>query len=144
MVGEKRGSFHLRLHSLIHKWKLGNVSFLDPMPQGDLVRLMQQSDILFHPSRQEGFPKVVSEGAATGLPAVMFGHYEAPAVVDRVTGFQVKAVKELMDRLGMLIEDRALRQRIGTAAVDYARQFDWTVVVPKWEQGFQDVVSKNK
>ena len=144
MVGEKRGSFYLRLHSLMNKWKLTNVTFLDPMPQGDLVKLMHQSDILFHPSRSEGFPKVVLEGAATGLPGVIFDHYEAPVVVDKVTGFQVKTVKELMDRLKVLIEDRALRQGMGVAAIEHARQFDWKVVVQEWEHVFQDVVSKSK
>jgi glycosyltransferase involved in cell wall biosynthesis len=141
MVGEKRGSFYLRLHSLINKWKLTNVTILDPMPQGDLVKLMHQSDILFHPSRSEGLPKVVLEGAATGLPGLMFDHYEAPVVVDKVTGFQVKTVKELMDRLEVLIEDRALRQGMGVAAVDHARQFDWDFVVKRWEKVFQGLAA---
>jgi glycosyltransferase involved in cell wall biosynthesis len=137
IVGEKRGSFHLRLDSLMKKWKLTNVTFLDPMPQSDLVRLMHQSDILFHPSRSEGFPKVVLEGAATGLPGLMFDHYEAPAVLDNVTGFQVKTFEELLGRLELLIEDQSLRKRMGTAAVEHVRQFDWDFVVKRWEEVFQ-------
>lgn len=139
IVGEKRGSFYLRLHSLTNKWRLTNVTFLDPMPQGNLRRLMQQSDILFHPSRSEGLPKVVLEGAATGLPAVILDHYKAPAVLDEVTGFQVKTVRELINRLEMLIENRSLRQRMGSAAVDHARQFDWSIVVKCWEKVFQSI-----
>jgi glycosyltransferase involved in cell wall biosynthesis len=137
IVGEKRGSFHLRLYSLMKKWKLTNVTFLDPMPQSDLVKLMHRSDILFHPSRSEGFPKVVLEGAATGLPGLMFDHYEAPAVLNNVTGFQVKTVRELLGRLELLIEDQSLRKRMGTAAVEHVRQFDWDFVVKRWEEVFQ-------
>ena len=137
MVGEKRGSFHLRLKSLMKKWNLANVTIYDPMPQSDLVKLMHQSDILFHPSRSEGLPKVVLEGAATGLPAVILDHYEAPAVLDKVTGFQAKTIHELLSKLELLIEDQSLRNRMGSAAVEHARQFDWDVVVNRWEKVFQ-------
>ncbi len=139
MVGAKRGSFHLRLHSMMDKLKLTNVTFLDPMPQTELVKLMRQSDILFHPSRCEGIPKVVLEGAATGLPGLMFDNYEAPAVLDRVTGFQVKTSEQMMDRLQLLIEDRALCQRMGSAAIDQARRFDWDRVVKQWEEVFTKI-----
>jgi glycosyltransferase involved in cell wall biosynthesis len=139
MVGEKRGSFHLRLKSLMKKWNLTNVTIYDPMPQSDLVKLMQESDVLFHPSRSEGLPKVVLEGAATGLPAVILDHYEAPAVLDQVTGFQVKTIHELLSKLGLLIKDQSLRTRLGSAAIEYVRQFDWDVVVERWEEVFRRI-----
>jgi glycosyltransferase involved in cell wall biosynthesis len=141
IVGEKRGSFFLRLHSMVNKWKLSNVTFVDPMPQSDLVKLMQQSDILFHPSRSEGLPKVVLEGAATGLPAVILNRYEAPVVLDKMTGFQVRTVRESMERLKILIEAPLLRQRMGTAAVQHVRQFDWDIVVNRWEKVFERLVA---
>jgi glycosyltransferase involved in cell wall biosynthesis len=139
VVGEKRGSYHLGLKFIADKWKLKNVKFLDPMPQNDLMKLMQQSDILFHPSRTEGLPKVVLEGAATGLPAVILDHYKAPAVLDRVTGFQARTIHESLDRLKMLIEDQSLRQQMGSAAVDHVRQFDWSIVVKRWEEVFRGI-----
>jgi glycosyltransferase involved in cell wall biosynthesis len=141
MVGEKRGSFYLHLHSLMNKWKLANVTLLDPMPQSQLVTLMHQSDIFFHPSRTEGFPKVILEAAATGLPGLMLDHYEAPAVLDEVTGFQEKTATQLIDRLGLLIKDRALRHRMGAAAIEHARQFEWDSVVRRWEDVFRRVAT---
>lgn len=142
MVGEKRGSLYLRFQRLMDHWNLGNVTLLNPMPQNKLVELMHGSDILFHPSKSEGFPKVVLEGAATGLPAIISGHYEAPAVVDGTTGFQVRRLNEMLNYLELLIENRALRSRMGEAAVKHAQQFDWSLIVRRWEQVFQGIVAE--
>lgn len=140
IVGAKRDSFYLNLQSLMNKWKLTNLTLLDPMPQSELVKLMQQSDIFLHPSRCEGLPKVVLESAATGLPAIIFNNYQAPAVIDGVTGFQVKTSKEMLTCLTQLVEDPQLRRRMGEAAASHAKQFDWNLIVQQWEQVFLDVV----
>ena len=144
LVGAKRGNYYLRLYRVIDKWKLNNVTFLDPMPHNQLVELMRRCDILLHPSKLEGFPKVVLEGAATGLPAIIFDHYQAPAVLHDVTGFQVKTVDEMVDRLGLLIRDQSLRERMGAAAVDYAQQFDWNSIVRRWEEIFIHLASNKQ
>ncbi len=120
------------------------MTLLDPMPQNRLAQLMQQSDILLHPSRCEGFPKVVLESAATGLPAIIFKDYEAPAVVDGVTGFQVRTHQEMLARLGQLINEAPRRKRMGEAAAEYAETFRWDRLVKQWEEVFENLRSRKE
>jgi glycosyltransferase involved in cell wall biosynthesis len=141
LVGAKRDAHHFLLAQQMDRWKLSNVTFLEPMPHAQLRALMQKSDILFHPSKIESMGKVLLEGGATGLPGLMFDHFQSPAVRDGVTGFQVKSMSQMMDRLGLLLEDRSLRRRMGEAAVMYARQFDWDLIVKQWESVLERMAS---
>ncbi len=136
LVGSPRGDFYKHLHVLQAKWRLENVTFKDLLPHPQLAQLMQQSDILLHPSKSEGLPKVVLEGAATGLPAIILKHYRAPAVLDGETGFQVDNVAEVMQRLDLLLHDPNARRRMGSAAVEYVQRFDWDNIVRQWQAVF--------
>ncbi len=142
LVGERRGDFHKGLWETVEREKLDNVKFLPPVPQEELAGLMKESDILLHPSLTESVGKVILEGAATGLPAVIFSHYGSPAVVSETTGFQVDTFEDMLQRLGVLIEDRPLRQGMGSAAIEYARTFDWDSIVPAWEEAFEKIARK--
>jgi len=144
LVGAKRGAFHMVLQQLMKKWDLRNVEFVDPMPHSQLVGLMQRCDILLHPSETESIGKVIIEVGASGMPALMFDRYRSPAVLDGVTGFQVKNMEQMLDRLNLLLEDKELRQRMGNAAIDYARKFDWTIITKKWEMEFLKLVEKQE
>jgi glycosyltransferase involved in cell wall biosynthesis len=102
---------------------------------------MQTSDIFLLPSRLEGIPKVTLEAAATGLPCIVFRDYETPSVVDNVTGFQVGSLTEMMDALGKLIEDRSLRERMGTAARLHMEKFDWDVISRQWQNAYLEIAT---
>ena len=140
LVGAKRGDFYLALERLIRKWRLTNVKILDPLPHPELAKLMRESDIILHPSKVESIGKILLEGGATGLPGLVFDNYHTPAVVDGVTGFQVRDHAQLMEKLGLLIENRDLRQRLGQQAIALAKEFDWDVIVRQWEDVFEEVI----
>lgn len=139
LVGAERGMFAGELHRRAREWNLENVTFEGAMPQAQLRERMAEADILLHPSRVEGIPKVTLEGAAAGLPAIVFDLYETPSVVDGVTGYQVGTFDEMVEKLGTLIEDRAQRERMGAAAVEHARGFDWEVIAARWETYFERI-----
>ena len=120
--------------------KLENVFFHDAMVQKEIYEWMRKSDVFILPSRAEGFGKVTLEAAATGLPCIVFNDYHTTAVIDNVTGFQVKTFDEMTDRLKLLIDDKDLRIKMGAAAVEHAKKFDWDILAKKWEEVFEEAV----
>lgn len=135
-------AYHEKLLREKEEKGLGNVYFQGLMVQEKIAEWMGQSDVFVLPSRVEGLPKVTLEAAATGLPCIVFDDYQTPSVVDGVTGFQVKTFEQMLDRLRELVENPGLRQRMGAAAVEHAKKFDWNLIVKQWEQVFIDAVSR--
>lgn len=143
VVGDVIGSPTYRDELMERKTKdrFEHVHFHGRQPRSQVQRWMHTCDVLVLPSRLEGTPKVTFEAAATGLPCVIFEDYQTPSVVDGTTGFQVQTFEEMVDRLRRLIEDPDLRMRMGAAAVEHVKQFDWDVVVSQWEGVFEKAIS---
>lgn len=136
IIGQARGEFGRALALEAESEGLANVALEAPVSQAQLAKVMQESDILLLPSRVEGVPKVTLEAAATGLPCIVFDDYQTPSVVNGKTGFQVKTFDEMLSRLQLLIEDRALRQSMNVAAVEHAKAFDWAGIARRWTDVF--------
>jgi glycosyltransferase involved in cell wall biosynthesis len=82
-------------------------------------RYLAASDIFCLPSYREGFGSVVIEAGALGLPSVATQVYGLlDAVVEGETGLLVPAkdVGALVEALKTLLQETALRQRMGEAA----------------------------
>ena len=84
----------------------------------DVPRLMAAMDVFVLPSEFEGMPNAVLEAMLAGLPVVASnvpGTDEV--VVDGETGFLVPVgdTKEIASRVNRLLDDDALRRRLGTA-----------------------------
>jgi len=87
------------------------------LPQEDLARCYHRADIFCLPSYFEGSALVVSEAMASGLPCVVTEAAGSPVTHGR-DGLVVPpgAPAELADALGALLDDAALRARLGAAA----------------------------
>jgi glycosyltransferase involved in cell wall biosynthesis len=94
----------------------------------ELVALYHRSDIFCLPTRGDCLPMVLSEAGAAGLPLVSTAVAGIPEIVhDGETGLVVAPddVDGLVRSLRTLVEDRALRWRLGTAAQHLVqREFD--------------------
>lgn len=143
IVGAGRNGFDQVVRKRCEELGVSNVRFHGSLLQPSLAALMQRSDIFLLPSRLEGLPKVTLEAAATGLPCVVFRDYETPSVVDGVTGFQVGSFGEMVSRVRLLIENRELRLKMGAAAVEHVKKFDWDVVAPQWQQAYLQVAARH-
>lgn len=119
---------------------LSNLRFAGALAPAELAENYRRADVLVIPSRAEGVPKVSQEAAACGVAQVLFGFYEAPSVVDGVNGFVVWDDAAMAARIGELIDDEALRQRMGNAGVEMARDWSWRVVAPRWRQRILEVI----
>lgn len=120
---------------------LSNVSLVPTKEYSEYAKLLAKADIFFFPSRVEGLGKVLLEAASCGIPILVFDDYETPIVVHEVNGFKVKTFEEMLMRLKELIEDKDLRFKMGAAAMEHVKQFDWSLIAKQWEQIFLDVVS---
>lgn len=141
LVGAGRGGFEGVLQQRIEQQNLKNVELDGSKTQTELRDIMRGSDIFLLPSRLEGMPKVTLEAAATGLPCVVFRDYETPSVIDGVTGFQVGSIEEMMQALEKLLADRSLRERMGAAACEHARKFDWDAVSLEWQSAYLEIAA---
>lgn len=100
------------------------VEFPGSVSREEIVGVFAASDVFVLTSDYEGFPRVLMEAAASALPTVttaISGSDEA--VLDGQTGFvtAIGAEEELAEKLRLLIEDAALRQRMGAAARAHVR-----------------------
>ena len=87
--------------------------------RADIPEILRQAHIACLPSYAEGLPKSILEAAATGLPIVATDIPGCREIArENETGFLVpkQDAKELASALKRLIEDPALRQRLGTTA----------------------------
>ena len=141
LVGAGRQGFERILQQRIMQASLNNITLEGPKTQAEMVEIMRTSDIFLLPSRLEGIPKVTLEAAATGLPCVVFRDYETPSVVDKVSGFQVETVEEMIGALGSLIGDRSLRERMGREARAVAERFDWDLVARQWQEAYLEIAA---
>jgi glycosyltransferase involved in cell wall biosynthesis len=119
---------------------LHNLDFPGPFTHAQIAAEMQTADVFIMPSHAEGAPKATQEAAASGLPCIVFGHYEAPSVVDGRNGYVVWSDDELGRRLGELLQDPILREKMGACGREMAAAWDWSVVAPQWEQALLGII----
>jgi glycosyltransferase involved in cell wall biosynthesis len=114
---------------------LGRVDGLGPA--------MAEASIYALSSRYEGFPMVLLEAMSKGLAVAAFDCPNGPAdaIEDGVDGRIVPA--EDVDALGAalleLVEDEALRRRLGAAAVRAAGRYELKAIGARWDALLADL-----
>lgn len=114
--------------------------------QQDIVAWLSVADVFLLPSAQESFGLAALEAMSCEVPVVASRVGGIPEVVtDGVTGF-VRAPDDLDGMASCalaVLSDADLRERIGrAAAADVQRRFCTTVVVPRYERYYDEVLSQ--
>ena len=92
------------------------------LTRAEVAKHLADADIFLMPSLWEGMPLALIEAQAAGIPAVVLDVVGCKDVVeDGVTGFVCGSEEALVARTRQLIEDPALRQRMGENAARIAR-----------------------
>lgn len=135
-----------KLQELIQKYRLkdrvklcGNTN--------DVCSIYRRASIFAFPSASEGFPLAMTEAMSAGLPIVAYR--SCPAVNELVrdgkSGLLVDdGVDALAEGLKKLMEDQALRERMGGVAHESMKEFAPEKIWDQWESLMQDVIAKHK
>lgn len=103
----------------------------------DIEMEMKNSSFFVLSSRYEGFVLVLLEAQSKGLPCVSFNCKEGPAEIidDGVNGFLAEEgnVKDLAQKMQMLMYDNVLRKRFSANAQKDLERFGIKIVIKKWE-----------
>ncbi|MEM6342340.1 MAG: glycosyltransferase [Bacteroidota bacterium] len=124
------------------------VEFINWMPQADLMKRYQSSDVLLFPSH-EGAGMVVPEAMAYGLPIICLDNCGPGEFVDDSCGLRASygqyqdTVQELSQHLVSLNQSQSLRSRLSAGARwRVARYFDWDAKGEKLDQIYQKLEAK--
>ena len=124
LVGD--GSLQQQLRQQVERAGLtGHVRFLGLVGPERVPGLMAAMDIVVHTSLREGLARVLPQALITGRPVVSFDIDGArEVVIPGETGFLVpQDLAGCVAALEALVNDGALRQRLGSAGRRFADQF---------------------
>jgi len=114
-----------RLEGLARRLLPGRVRFTGQISRAEMFRFYSAGDVFAFPGIRESLGMVYLEAQSCGLPVVAYDNGGIPEVVDHdATGLLVPAHDRdaFADRLGLLIEGREVRRRMGRAAAAYVRR----------------------
>ncbi|MDA1347819.1 MAG: glycosyltransferase family 4 protein [Chloroflexi bacterium] len=115
------------------------------MPADRLVELYQAADIFVFPSLLEGFPRVLIEAMAAGVPVITTDAPGCREVVEHLRTGMVGAAGDdqaIAGHVKELIDDGGLRRRLGDNGLAEARKYDWETVVGQYEDLYRSLVSQ--
>jgi glycosyltransferase involved in cell wall biosynthesis len=118
-----------------------------PGVRKDLAAEFAKAHIIAFPSRYEGFPNVLAEGLAAGLPAVGYSGVSGveDLILDRRTGILAAPLQDhaaFANALSILMKDGDLRERMGAAAHQHVSSWSPDRILARWEDVLAAAVTK--
>ena len=133
------------LENQIQELDLINRAFL-PGRVGNIGEWYEIADLFVLSSHYEGFPNVLAEAMAYGLPAVSFNCHSGPRDIIRhgVDGFLVEPgdLVGLVSAMECLMKDDDLRNEYSLRAKEVRERFSFATIVSKWELLFGNILDK--
>jgi glycosyltransferase involved in cell wall biosynthesis len=140
------GTGHRRpeLEELIEKLGVrGSVDLCGHSPR--LLEELERASVFALTSRNEGFPMVLLEAMAVGLPVVAYDCPTGPRdiITDGVDGHLVPngRTRLLVDALGSLMEDADSRRRFSAAALESVKRYRIEAIGARWETLFGELAA---
>ncbi len=134
--------------------KIGNrISDLNMLDQiklrgvtNDVLSEYSKSAFYVMSSRYEGLPMVLIEAMTCGLPVVSFDCEYGPSeiITNNLDGFLVENgnIVQLAEKICILIEDDALRKKMGKLALQKVKNFSKESIMAQWTELFKSLTAK--
>jgi len=120
-----------------------NVTFFGKLNHKEMDAIFSSSDLLFLPSKSEGFPKVILEAASAGVPSVVYDGYGASDWMDnKKNGFVVSTFKQVPELVNEILENPTLLQEVSKNTQELAHKFDWKNIINDWENVIVDLYNE--
>lgn len=141
------GSDKEMLNSQISKHGLDNRVVIHP-PTNDIFTEMKKSQFLVMTSESEGFPLVLIEAMACGIPCVSFDCPYGPGEIieHKKTGLLAinGDISDLANKMNYLMMNPELIERMGKEARISAAKYKKEIVMKAWEQLYLGEISYDK
>lgn len=128
LVGPENPSYGCRVRELIQSLGLQEeVVILGNVPCAELPAYYQNSIVnIFASSCEIGASYVLMEALAAGSPVLCSNYPPMPEVVgDAAAYFDPYKPDQLADLLARFLDDKALRERMGAAALKHSQSYQW-------------------
>jgi glycosyltransferase involved in cell wall biosynthesis len=114
----------------------GSVRLVGRVPREETPRSYQEASVFVLPSSNEGMSNALLEGLASGLPAVVTDIGGTRELVSEENGFIVPigSGEAIADALRTLLDDPALRERLGEASRRRAEAMSWRSVAESFRK----------
>ncbi|MBR3744626.1 MAG: glycosyltransferase family 4 protein [Bacteroidales bacterium] len=124
----------LTVEEYIGKHGMNNVFYHGSLNHSQLSELLSKMNLMFFPSRSEGFPKVMLETACAGIPTLCYGDYGADEwITTGKDGFVVNTFDEAKAVIQQLVDHPEQLQELSKNAIELGKHFDWKALVKDWE-----------
>lgn len=122
-----------------------NVIYHGRLDHTSMANLLTTMDLMFFPSRSEGFPKVMLETACIGVPTLCYNDYGADEwITTGVNGFVVATKEEAYSVINHLKNNPAKLKELSRNAVKLGKAFDWSILVKEWEKVLLKIYYENR
>lgn len=128
------GNGQLDLQNELDSNNILNVIYHGGVTHRQLIVLLEEIDLHILPSRSEGFPKVILETAAAGIPSIVYSDYGAQEWIDDYqNGFVADELEDIQNIINHLTSEPELIKEVSKKALILGKQFDWKIIIKKWE-----------
>ena len=114
----------------------------------DVYSYMKASKIFVLPSTREGFPNTILEANSCGLPAIIVKHEKnagVGVVKNGYNGFILDlSLEEMAEKIIYLLQNGEEISRLSENAREFAREYDWSIIVERIEKVYEEVFFRDE